>query len=123
MVLLDLMMPGDGWVPGLRNSSGKLMGWTNCLFSCSLPEIRSRIWSRALPGGANDYVTKPFSKKELIARIETQLRLLAAKDRLVNLRKFMNRIESYVDTDQLFKEAFNAITREAPFQNGHTSVQ
>lgn len=25
--------------------------------------------------GANDYVTKPFSRNELVARIETQLRL------------------------------------------------
>ncbi|MFK5954103.1 MAG: ATP-binding protein, partial [Desulfobacterium sp.] len=117
MVLLDLMMPEmDGFrvCEILREAYG--MDQLPIILLTARNQVTDLV--QGFAGGANDYVTKPFSKKELIARIETQLRLLAAKDRLVNLRRFMNRIETYVDTDQLFKEVFNAITREAPFQNG-----
>ena len=117
MVLLDLMMPDmDGFrvCEILREAYG--MDELPILLLTARNQITDLV--QGFAGGANDYVTKPFSKKELIARVETQLRLLAAKDRLVNLRRFMNRIETYVDTDQLFKEVFNAITREVPFQNG-----
>ena len=117
MVLLDLMMPGmDGFqvCDILRETYG--MDELPIILLTARNQVTDLV--QGFAGGANDYLTKPFSKKELIARVETQLRLMAAKDRLVNLRKFMNRIETYVDTDQLFKEAFNTITREPPFQNG-----
>ena len=117
MVLLDLMMPEmDGFrvCEILREAYG--MDELPILLLTARNQVTDLV--QGFARGANDYVTKPFSKKELIARVETQLRLLAAKDRLVNLRRFMNRIETYVDTDQLFKEVFDAITQEAPFQNG-----
>ncbi len=117
MVLLDLMMPGmDGFrvCEILRETHG--MDELPIILLTARNQVTDLLHGFAK--GANDYLTKPFSKKELIARVETQLRLLAAKDRLVNLRKFMNRIESYGDTDHLFKEVFNAIIRESPFQNG-----
>ena len=117
MVLLDLMMPGmDGFevCEILRETYG--LDELPIILLTARNQVTDLV--QGFAGGANDYLTKPFSKKELIARVETQLRLLAAKDRLVNLRKFMNRIETYVDTDHLFKEVFNTITREPPFQNG-----
>lgn len=116
MVLLDLMMPCmDGFqvCEILRKTHG--MDELPIILLTARNQVTDLV--QGFAGGANDYLTKPFSKKELIARVETQLRLLAANDRLVNLRKFMNRIETYADTDHLFKEVFNVITRESPFQN------
>ncbi len=117
MVLLDLMMPGmDGFrvCDILRETYG--MDELPILLLTARNQVTDLV--QGFEKGANDYLTKPFSKKELMARVETQLRLMAAKDRLVNLRKFMNKIETYVDTDQLFLEAFATLTREPPFQNG-----
>ncbi|SMD06450.1 two component transcriptional regulator, LytTR family [Desulfocicer vacuolatum DSM 3385] len=116
MVLLDLMMPGmDGFrvCEILRERHG--MDELPIILLTARNQVTDLL--QGFAKGANDYLTKPFSKKELIARVETQLRLLAAKDRLVNLRRFMNRIASYVDTDHLFKEVFNTITGESPFQH------
>ena len=76
LVLLDLMLPGmDGIelmesVPGLAD----------------LPVIflsaygRDQVIARALEAGAEDYVVKPFSPTELVARVQTVLRRRAASE-------------------------------------------
>ena len=71
LVLLDLTLPGKDGLEVLRGIRARLP---------DLPVIaltaRTAIEQRVagLDGGANDYVTKPFSLEELLARVRAHLR-------------------------------------------------
>ena len=70
LVITDLAMPrGDGWsvVQGVRRR-----GSTPILVLSVRGEEEDKV--RALDLGADDYVTKPFSLAELLARVRAQLR-------------------------------------------------
>ena len=74
LVLLDLMLPGADGIALMQD----------ILRTAELPVIflsaygRDEIIARAFESGAADYVVKPFSPTELIARIEATLRRRAA---------------------------------------------
>jgi two-component system KDP operon response regulator KdpE len=70
LVLLDLAMPGMDGVEVSR----RLRGWTQIpiLVVSARPDEDMKV--AALENGADDYVTKPFSPRELRARIHANLR-------------------------------------------------
>lgn len=70
-VILDIMMPkADGFeVLGRLRQSGKM---TPVLFLTARDAIEDRV--RGLDCGANDYLVKPFSFEELMARIRAMTR-------------------------------------------------
>ncbi|MGD8717230.1 MAG: response regulator [Candidatus Zixiibacteriota bacterium] len=72
LVLLDLMMPlVDGWeVLNLLRSNPETERIPVILLTAK-GEIRDKMF--ALQQGASDYVTKPFSKEELLSRISQAL--------------------------------------------------
>ena len=76
LVLLDLMLPGMDGIE-LMESVPEL---------ADLPVIflsaygRDQVIARALEAGAEDYVVKPFSPTELVARVQTVLRRRAASE-------------------------------------------
>lgn len=70
LILLDLKLPlKDGWtvLQELRNHGKQ--------FPIIIMTATTDEWNRAaaLEGGANDYVTKPFSFKYLLERVRAQL--------------------------------------------------
>jgi len=70
LVLLDISMPElDGWatLERIRELSDVPVVMLSAL-GAELEKVR------ALRGGADDYVTKPFGRQELLARIESVLR-------------------------------------------------
>jgi two-component system KDP operon response regulator KdpE len=74
LVITDLAMPrADGFA---LLSAVRRTGATPVLVLSVRGEEEDKI--RALDLGADDYVTKPFSLRELLARVRTQLRRLAA---------------------------------------------
>ena len=92
LVLLDALMPGiDGFEVCRRMRAEPATREVPVLFMTALADAASRV--RGLELGAIDYVTKPFVREELVARVQTQLAVrmaataLAAKnDELVRAR-------------------------------------
>src|SRR4051794_41437583 len=70
LVLLDVSMPElDGWATLERIR--ELSDVPVVMLSALGAELEK---ARALRAGADDYVTKPFGRQELLARVETVLR-------------------------------------------------
>jgi two-component system KDP operon response regulator KdpE len=84
LVLLDVMMPDmDGWtmLSRLREFSE-----VPVIMVTAVGDERSLV--QGLDGGADDYVTKPYSMEELKARIRAVLRRTASEDALNSLLQF-----------------------------------
>ena len=77
LVLLDISMPElDGWatLDRIRELSDVPVVMLSAL-GAELEKVR------ALRAGADDYVTKPFGRQELLARVESVLRRAPARPR------------------------------------------
>jgi DNA-binding response OmpR family regulator len=71
LVLLDLTLPGKDGLDVLRGIRARLPDLPVIVLTARAA-IEQRV--EGLDRGANDYVTKPFSFDELLARVRTQLR-------------------------------------------------
>lgn len=70
LIILDVMMPGDD---GLKFTSEiRLNSQTPIILLTAKSELDSKI--EGLETGADDYITKPFSPKELVLRINSILK-------------------------------------------------
>lgn len=78
VVLLDLLLPGiDGiQVLGAIRANRHREG-VKVIVLTAVTDVEDRV--RAFSAGANEYVTKPASREELLARIEVQARLKLAE--------------------------------------------
>ncbi len=81
LVLLDLMLPGmDGYqIAEALRSGGKEMA---IIMVTALDTDRDKV--RGLDAGADDYITKPFSTEELLARVRANLRRVRARETLAD---------------------------------------
>jgi two-component system OmpR family response regulator len=70
-LVLDVMMPGlDGFETCRRLRAQR--NWVPVLMLTARDEVEDRV--RGLDGGADDYLTKPFSLAELLARLRALVR-------------------------------------------------
>ena len=70
-IVLDVMLPGiDGFEVCRRLREGKI--WTPILLLTARGSVADRV--AGLDGGADDYLTKPFSFAELLARLRALVR-------------------------------------------------
>ncbi len=84
LVLLDLMLPGaDGYeiAERLRATDRE----TAIIMVTALDTERDKV--RGLDAGADDYITKPFSMEELLARVRANLRRVRARETLSDDRR------------------------------------
>lgn len=81
LVLLDLMLPGmDGYLVAeeLRRTDKEVA----IIMVTALDQERDKV--RGLDAGADDYITKPFSMEELLARVRANLRRVREREVLSN---------------------------------------
>ena len=112
LILLDICMPGiDGFTVCQILKKDYRTQNIPIIFISALKEIEDK--SRAFNFGANDYITKPFHIKEVLIRVENQLKiyrlqselkaknlrletekckLLAAENKLLKLNKKLNKL-------------------------------
>ena len=75
LIVLDLMLPGlDGWeiTRRLRESADPAVANVHIVMLTARVEEADRVQGLTL--GADDYVVKPFSPRELVARVQAALR-------------------------------------------------
>ena len=73
LVLLDMMLPGVDGIELMRDVMA--VAEVQVIFLSAYG--RDQVVARALEGGAADYIVKPFSPTELVARVKAALRRLA----------------------------------------------
>jgi signal transduction histidine kinase/DNA-binding NarL/FixJ family response regulator len=99
LVLSDVMMPElDGFqlLRALRSGDGTASTPVMLLSARAGEEARVE----GMSAGADDYLVKPFAARELVARIETQLRRSIAATEERRLREEGNRLLAAVDAER-----------------------
>ncbi|MEA5471078.1 response regulator [Spirulina sp. 06S082] len=74
LILLDIMMPGiDGFETCRRLKAHEISREIPVIFMTALTDTEDKV--KGLNLGAVDYITKPFHKEEILARIQVHLKL------------------------------------------------
>jgi CheY-like chemotaxis protein len=91
LVLLDILMPGiDGFEVCRRLKSNRLTQNIPVIFITALQDAADEI--RALELGAQDFLTKPIEPKSVKARVQSQVKLKHAHDKLLWLATLEQRL-------------------------------
>ncbi len=74
LILLDILMPGiDGFEVCRRLKSNPATSDITILYITAMDDSESR--DKIFDAGGDDYIPKPFSSRELLARVENYLKL------------------------------------------------
>ncbi|MCP4296401.1 MAG: response regulator, partial [Proteobacteria bacterium] len=113
IILLDLMMPGMSGTDVCKKIREQHSQSRIPIIFLSAKNMVSDLQDGYL-AGVNDYITKPFSKGELIARLKFHLDLSMASKKLASLKEFSNQSIGYKDATQLSVVAFNQMLNTMP---------
>ena len=104
LVLLDVQMPGlDGYEVCRRIKQDSTTRLIPVVMLTSLDRTSDRV--QALEAGADDYMTKPVDRVELVARVRSALRLKAVYDSLDSAEQVIFALASAVEAKDPFTEA------------------
>ncbi|MDD5398200.1 MAG: response regulator, partial [Dehalococcoidia bacterium] len=106
LILLDVMMPGmDGFEVTRRIRQDDKNRLLPIILVTALKETEDRV--KGIEAGCDDFLSKPFDKMELLARVQSLLKVKAYNDLMSNYRK---ELESEVNRrTQELKRAFERI--------------
>ncbi len=138
LILLDLMMPGLSGYEVCRK-----IRETHSLFDLPILILTAKNQPRdflaGLEAGANDYLAKPFDKRELLARAKTLLTLKQAVKRAItqarrleaerhnrkiaeNLRKLMETLTSTLEMEEVLSRFLESLTEVVPFERAMVTL-
>ena len=86
LILLDVMMPGmDGFEVTRRVRQDKAHKLIPIILVTALRETEDRV--KGIDAGCDDFISKPFEKIELLARVRSLLKIKAYNDLMSNYQK------------------------------------
>jgi PAS domain S-box-containing protein len=86
LILLDVMMPGmDGFEVTRKIRQDPKTRLMPVILVTALKETEDRI--EGIKAGCDDYISKPFNKMELLARVQSLLKIKDYNDLMINYRK------------------------------------
>lgn len=87
LLLLDVMMPGmDGYEVTRRLRSDDTTRLLPIVIVSALSDVQDRV--RGIEEGCDDFISKPFNKDEILAKVQTTLRLSYYRRQLDEREKF-----------------------------------
>jgi two-component system sensor histidine kinase/response regulator len=90
LILLDIMMPGmDGYEACVRIKSMPRNNLTPVIFLTARTDMASL--NKAFTSGGVDYIMKPFSPEELLARVKTHLELKSSRQQLLEVNSWLEK--------------------------------
>ncbi len=106
LILLDIMMPEmDGFEVCQRLKSNERTRMIPVVMVTALDDTKSRI--RGIEAGAEDFITKPPVKAELMARVRSLLKVNTINKRLISIESVLISLA-------------NAVEAKDPYTQGHT---
>jgi len=104
LVLLDVQMPAmDGYEVCRRIKANSASRLIPVVMITSLDRVADRV--RALEAGADDYMTKPVDRVELVARVRSALRLKSTYDSLDSAEHVIFALAAAVEAKDPYTEA------------------
>jgi len=98
LVLLDIMMPKkDGYQVCEELKGNDRSAHIPIIFLSAKSQVEDKI--RGLDLGGADYVTKPFDRGEVLARVRTQLNIARLTNEIMNANKELLRKQKRLDED------------------------
>jgi response regulator RpfG family c-di-GMP phosphodiesterase len=126
LVLLDVSMPDmDGFEVCRRMRQNETLLDVPVIFVSALSEMSEKL--KGFEIGGVDYVTKPFQREELLARVRTHLELHSLRNNLEELVK--ERTKSLQDSERRLKNNLlesvaalaTMVEQRDPYTSGHQS--
>jgi signal transduction histidine kinase len=94
LILLDIMMPiMDGYETAQKIKADSTLSNIPIIFVTALNDMENKI--KGFKVGISDYITKPFEYDEIIARVETHIRL---KKAIEMINKYNTELEIMLET-------------------------
>ncbi|NJL94989.1 MAG: response regulator [Anaerolineae bacterium] len=92
LILLDIMMPEmNGFEVCERLKADSDTAGIPVIFISALNETEDIV--HAFEVGGSDYITKPFKRREVLARIENQLTVITQRDQIINYYERLDRMK------------------------------
>ena len=86
LILLDVMMPGmDGFEVIKQLKLNERSKYIPVIFLTAKSEIEDKL--KGIDLGASDYITKPFNPEELLARVDSQMRIRELEEELATKKE------------------------------------
>lgn len=124
LVLLDIMMPGmDGYEVIGRVKANPDLRHTSFIVTTALDSVSSKTLGLGM--GADDYLTKPFDPRELLARIDAVMRIRRSEqalrrrnEELAALVEINRVVSSSLELDEVLKATMDGIREIVPVEAG-----